>query len=91
MKSIKQKSISNQNWKHTWKCSMCDKNLINFENFEESLMPRMCIEKHGLSAHRVCQKCWFEKFAIENQSHECPGCVKKKSLTKSDDRIIVIE
>ena len=26
----------------------------------------------------MCIDCWFNKFAMENKSHKCPGCNKEE-------------
>ena len=39
------------------------------------LNPSKCVQKVGASrAHRICESCWFNKFAIEGSAHPCPGC-----------------
>jgi hypothetical protein len=60
------------------KCSMCEK----IVNKEDTLIPQKCLNKNGKSAHRICQDCWWNKFALEGISHECPGCVKGLPLTE---------
>ena len=59
----------------TVECCVCGKS----NNVGETLMPRKCLNKHGVSAHRICQDCWWNKkkgFALEGVKHDCPGCVK---------------
>ena len=59
---------------------MCVKNI---KSNEKPLIPVTCLKKYGFSkAHRICQKCWWSKFAIEKSSHKCPGCVKSFPFTK---------
>ena len=56
-------------------CCVCRKNA----ELTKTLMPRKCLNKHGVSAHRICQKCWWDKtsgFALEEGDHACVGCVK---------------
>ena len=36
-------------------------------------------------AHRICRDCWWGKFAIENITHDCPGCKKHLPLTTTDN------
>lgn len=72
------------------KCCMCNKKML----LKESLIPRVCLEKHGLKAHRICKHCWWDEkngFARETGSHQCPGCEKGKSLTNINDDSIVID
>jgi len=62
-------------------CCMCEKE-INSVNI---LTPVICYRKYMDKSHRICSECWFNSvtgFAIEDRSHECPGCVKKIQLTK---------
>jgi len=46
---------------------------------------RKCLNEHGRSAHRVCEKCWWEKIIPWSQQlHlKCPGCVKHLPLIKN--------
>ena len=38
------------------------------------LNPVRCMKQYGAStAHRVCEDCWFGKFA-PGTDHRCPGC-----------------
>ena len=54
-------------------CCMCGKEIDK----TNGLVPVKCLIKNGaIRAHRVCQECWFGKFAIEGVNHSCPGCVK---------------
>lgn len=69
---------SKQPKRPTLHCAMCRK----FTSVKNSHVPGMCLATHGLSlAHRICSKCWFDKFALEGESHTCPGCVKNLPLT----------
>ena len=53
------------------KCCMCCKD----DNIKDMLTPRICLVRHGLaSAHKICQQCWFNCFAVEGGDHRCPGC-----------------
>lgn len=31
----------------------------------------------GAETHIICGDCWWEKFANENNPHNCPGCAKE--------------
>jgi hypothetical protein len=55
------------------KCCMCDKEIQR----KDGLMPAKCLIQHGaIRAHRICQECWWSRFAKEGANHACPGCVK---------------
>jgi hypothetical protein len=72
------------------KCCMCNKKTL----LKESLIPRVCLEKHGLKAHRICQHCWWDEkkgFARETGSHRCPGCEKGTSLTKMNEESVIFD
>lgn len=72
------------------KCCMCGKK----SKKEKTLVPRICLEKHGLKAHRICQDCWWDEtngFAREGASHRCPGCEKKSAFTKINKESIIID
>jgi hypothetical protein len=77
-------------------CCMCE----NKSNRTDTLVPLNCLRKYGERAHRICQNCWWKPttgFAVENGSHECPGCKKhypltiplKKSKPTSEEIIII--
>ena len=34
---------------------------------------------NGTRGNRMCIDCWFNKFAMENKSHKCPGCNKEEN------------
>lgn len=56
-------------------CCICRKNT----DITKTLMPRKCLNKNGVSAHRICPKCWWDKksgFALEEGNHACVGCTK---------------
>ena len=40
------------------------------------MIPRICLKTNGINGHKICEICWWEKFAIENKNHKCPGCEK---------------
>ena len=60
------------------KCSMC----LQSVSKNDSLIPAKCLMNHGQRGHRICNDCWWSKFAIEGTNHECPGCEKDLPLTK---------
>jgi hypothetical protein len=72
------------------KCCMCNKKT----GLRNSLMPRVCLEKHGFKSHRICKNCWWDEkngFARETGSHHCPGCKKGKSLTQINEDSDIID
>ena len=71
------------------KCCMCDRKIRK----EDGLMPVRCFTQYGtIRAHRICHKCWFNKFAKEGVHHACPGCVKRLPLNGPPiDNSIVID
>jgi hypothetical protein len=68
---------------------MCDKEIRK----EDGLIPVKCLTKNGtIRAHRICQECWFAKFAKEGVNHSCPGCVKGLPLNgRPIDNSVVID
>jgi hypothetical protein len=70
-------------------CVLCGK----FISIIKALIPSQCLNENGFNAHRICKKCWFSKFALENISHKCPGCLKNKPLNinKKITEIINVE
>jgi hypothetical protein len=63
---------------HNVTCCICEKNV----NKDNTFAPLQCLNKYGRATHRVCSECWWDKFAIEDISHECPGCIKGLPLTR---------
>ena len=60
-------------------CSMCHKMIVNGKPF----IPSGCLMKHGKArAHKICDDCWWDKFAKEGVSHKCPGCESGQPLNK---------
>lgn len=62
-------------------CCMCEKDVYK----NDTLVPMTCLLKHGKKAHRICNKCWWDKekgFGLETSIHKCPGCIKNLPLTK---------
>ena len=65
-------------------CCMCSKTL-NVNDKTNALIPLECLQNRGDAAHRICKECWFKPvtgFAIEGNSHKCPGCKKGLPLTR---------
>jgi hypothetical protein len=65
-------------------CCMCSKTL-NVNDKTNALIPLECLQNRGKEAHRICKECWFKPvtgFAIEGNSHKCPGCKKGLPLTR---------
>jgi len=61
---------------HQDHCCMCDKTITG-----KQFIPSGCLMKHGkIRSHKICSDCWWNKFAKEGESHQCPGCVSKKPL-----------
>jgi len=62
------------------KCSMCESSVKN----KTTLIPSGCLQKHGKNrAHKICDDCWWNKFAKEGVSHKCPGCEKGLPLNET--------
>ena len=62
-------------------CCICVKEITDIDN----LRPSICYRKYMDKSHPICSDCWFNPdtgFALENRSHECPGCIKNLPLTK---------
>ena len=60
-------------------CCMCDNKFPR----NITMVPSICLRKHGEKAHRICQDCWWDPktgFAREDAPHECPGCKTGQSL-----------
>jgi hypothetical protein len=72
-------------------CCICEKEVHR----NNTMTPSICYRKYMNKSHRICSYCWFNPdtgFALENRSHECPGCIKKLPLTKvSYDKTEVID
>lgn len=71
-------------------CCMCRKST----DIMKTLMPRKCLNKHGVSAHRICPKCWWDKktgFALEDGNHDCVGCTKGLPLNKNKNPDEIID
>ena len=59
-------------------CAICENNV----NVEDTFVPQSCFRKNLNKSHRICSKCWWDKFAKENADHQCPGCKKGLPLNK---------
>jgi len=69
-------------------CAMCGKIVSK----KDTLVPSICSLQHGQRAHRICQNCWWDPntgFALENGSHQCPGCVKGLPLLPKEKAITI--
>jgi hypothetical protein len=91
IKNNKSRKYKSKGGNNKVKCSMCEKMV----NKDKTLVPSECLLKHGKSAHRICDECWWDPnigFARENASHRCPGCIKGLPLTKyTKEPPIIIE
>ena len=56
------------------KSCMCENSLD-----ENILIPSQCFTINVTRGNRICIDWWFNKFAMENKSHKCPGCDKKRN------------
>jgi len=70
-------------------CCMCNKEIRK----EDGLIPAKCLEKYGaIRGHRICQKCWFDKFAKEGVNHSCPGCINHLPLNgPPHDKSVIVD
>jgi hypothetical protein len=71
-------------------CCICSQT----ECIRDMLIPRKCLKTNAFSAHRICNKCWWEPetgFAVEKRNHDCPGCKKGLPLNKNKDGHVVID
>lgn len=67
-------------------CVICGKSVNQYDK-TDALIPGKCFQRFGQEGHRICQHCWFEVFAVEDQSHDCPGCVTKTPLTEYNPKL----
>lgn len=59
-----------------------------------AFVPARCYVINGKRrAHRICPKCWWNVFALENTFHQCPGCKNGLDLLhcKEDKEIVIID
>lgn len=88
--TIKNKLAEMSDYQNNVQCCMCGESHI----ICETLIPRKCLNTNGVSAHRICNKCWWEPkigFAVEERNHHCPGCIKALPLNKNKDNGVVID
>lgn len=58
-------------------CCMCGKEISE----KNPKIPSGCYMKHGkFRAHKICDDCWWDKFAKEGVNHQCPGCLTGQKL-----------
>lgn len=77
-------------YQNSVQCCICSQT----ECIRETLIPRKCLKTNAFSAHRICNKCWWEPetgFAVEQNNHNCPGCKKGLPLNKNKDNDVVID
>ena len=55
------------------------------KNITDTLVPSKCLQQNLNKSHRICRDCWWDKFAIENMNHNCPGCTNNLPLTNTDN------
>ena len=69
-------------------CCICDQKIVG----KEPLIARECLIKYGrYRAHKICQPCWWSKFAKEDEKHPCPGCVRHIPIPPDPDAGKVID
>ena len=77
-------------YENSVRCCICSQT----EFICDTLIPRKCLKTNAFSAHRICNKCWWEPetgFAVEERNHDCPGCIKALPLNKNKDTGVVID
>jgi len=77
-------------YQNSVQCCICSQT----ECIRETLIPRKCLKTNAFSAHRICNKCWWEPetgFAVEERNHDCPGCINGLPLNKNKDNGVVID
>ena len=62
-------------------CCICNTN----QPKGNTLVPLKCALKNKNKAHGICKDCWWNKFAIEGNNHDCPGCKKNLPLTNTEN------
>jgi hypothetical protein len=81
-KKYKRKTRKNNTKSRTKKggqdpCCMCGKEISG----KNPKIPSGCYMKHGkFRAHKICDDCWWDKFAKEGVNHQCPGCSTGQKL-----------
>lgn len=79
------RSSNNSSSTNKVKCCMCEKKV----DIHGTLIPGICLRKHGLKAHRICSKYWWDSkkgFAREDAPHNCPGCEKNMPFTFANQK-----
>ena len=72
-------------YENSVQCCICSQT----EFIRDTLIPRKCLKTNAFSAHRICNKCWWEPetgFAVEERNHDCPGCKKGVPLNKNKNK-----
>ena len=54
-------------------CCLCE---IILDEGDRFFFPQLCLRVNGLNAHKICDICWWQNFALEGGNHPCPGCIK---------------
>jgi hypothetical protein len=77
-------------YQNSVQCCICSQT----ECIRDTLIPRKCLKTNAFSAHRICNKCWWEPetgFAVEERNHDCHGCINGLPLNKNKDNGVVID
>jgi len=76
-KTVKKKKYGGNGENEKVTCCMCGKEISE----KNPKIPSGCYMKHGkFRAHKICDDCWWNKFAKEGVNHQCPGCATGKPL-----------
>jgi hypothetical protein len=68
------------------RCCMCGKRR------KKMLIPAECLIKYGAKrAHKICERCWWDEFAIEGASHKCLGCVNNTPVLPDPHKNTIID
>ena len=68
-------------------CCMCINQILG-----EPFISQKCLIEHRKDkAHKICAECWWNKFAIEDRGHKCPGCTAKMDLCMVTNEKIFID
>jgi hypothetical protein len=88
VRNVRPKKVRSRKGGNNEICCMCEKSV----NSEQTLIPNECLAKYGKArAHKICQDCWWNKFAKEGVSHKCPGCVKNMPLNAAPANMTFID
>ena len=68
-------------------CSMCDMVLDYNDTY---FFPALCYRLYGVNAHKICNNCWWTRFALEGGNHPCPGCIRGIPIF-IDKRVVYID